>query len=88
MCVVFICKVAWFEATVYTALLSVINENYSETTKKKKKKKKKKNALNLISMGNMLSQNTTDSRIVLINKQPPAVSGVNDNRITLFKNGK
>ena len=37
MCVVFICKVAWFEATVYTALLSVVNENYSETTKKKKK---------------------------------------------------
>ena len=39
-------------------------------------------------MGNMLSQNTIDSRIVLINKQPPTVSGVNDSRITLFKNGK
>ena len=46
------------------------------------------NMLNLISMGNMPSRNTIDSRIVLINKQTPAVSGVSDSRITLFKNGK
>ena len=44
--------------------------------------------LNLISTGNMPSRNTIDSRIVLINKQMPAVSGVSDSRITLFKNGK
>ena len=44
--------------------------------------------LNLILMGNMPSRNTIDSRIVLINKQTPAVSGVSDSRITLFKNGK
>ena len=41
--------------------------------------------LNLISTGNMPSRNTIDSRIVLINKQTPAVSGVSDSRITLFK---
>ena len=46
------------------------------------------NMLNLISFGNMSFQNTIDSRIVLINKQTPAVSGVSDSRITLFKNGK
>ena len=44
--------------------------------------------LNLISTGNMQSRNTIDSRIVLINKQTPAVSGVSDSRITLFENGK